>query len=141
MFSFSPVANGMLEIGIDIAWVKGSILLSIKPYYSMLSLKRWLMPLVCLASALTSRAVVPIVTPPTVTISSPTNGAAFNGTTCTGPVNVTLSFSATAAGPLKIKTLTATLDGNPLSFTPTGLGATTASGTAVASFTATGSHT
>jgi len=83
--------------------------------------------------------VVISVQPPTVSIASPASGSGYN-LPASGSVSVPYSFSAhTVYG--GISTLSATLDGTPVSFTPTGLGTATASGSGSFTLSAPGTHT
>ncbi len=86
-------------------------------------------------------SVAAITPPPSVAINSPFDGAVFQRIAGEPPTNVAFSFSALAgwAGG-KIDSLTATLDGAPLTSSVSGLGTSSAQGHATKSFSSGGVH-
>lgn len=83
--------------------------------------------------------VVVAVPAPTVAIATPAANASYTLSPA-GTVAVPYSFSSNIAYGT-IKTLTATLNGNPVSFTPAGLNTATATGTGTFNLTAAGTYT
>lgn len=82
--------------------------------------------------------VVLSVPPPTVAIASPVNGSTYT-LPASGPLSVPYSFSGHSfyGG---MRTLTATLNGQPVTFTPAGIGTLDATGTGNFSITTAGSY-
>ena len=84
--------------------------------------------------------IVGITPPPSVVINSPSAGAAYTHNTCASPLQVSLKFTGTTPYGT-ISSLTATLDGSPITLTTSGLGTALAVGTATLSPTTAGTHT
>jgi hypothetical protein len=78
--------------------------------------------------------------PPSITVASPTGNSTFSYTLGGAGASVPVSFSATSIYG-NITSLTATLDGNPVTLTTSGVGAATlATGSTTLTVAATGSH-
>jgi hypothetical protein len=77
--------------------------------------------------------------PPTVAISNPTPNASYSYTAGGSGVTVNATFTAVSAYG-GINSLTATLDGQPVAVTASGIGQLNASGTSVLQLTGAGSH-
>lgn len=82
--------------------------------------------------------VVTIYPPPTAGVALP-GGAVYTRVDCGGPASVLVNFTG-ASSALPITSLTATLDGSPIAFTPAGLGTETATGSASLGVSAAGLH-
>jgi hypothetical protein len=91
-------------------------------------------------SDVNSFSVVVTAPPPTVVINTPAPATTFTYRSGGAPVSVPYTFTATSnyGG---IRTLTATLNGAPISFTPVGLNSLVATGTTSFSFSTAGTHT
>ncbi len=84
--------------------------------------------------------VVPqvVLVPPLTNIITPTANQTFSGVTGNS-IPVTLTFNGTTTGD-GITSLTATLDGNAVTFNPSGLGTQLVTGTASVAYTTSGNH-
>jgi len=87
----------------------------------------------------TDFTVVVSVPPPTVTITTPSANASY-ALSSTGTVSVPYAFSSNIAYGT-IKTLTATLNGNPVTFAPGGLNTATATGSGTFNLSTAGTYT
>lgn len=79
--------------------------------------------------------------PPTISISAPLNGTVFTRTLGDPATVVPFSFTAIAGLGAAMTGLTATLDGNAITFASIGLGSPTATGTGSLSLTTPGTYT
>jgi hypothetical protein len=68
------------------------------------------------------------------------NGSVYGRVDCGAPASIPVNFAG-ASTALPVTSLTATLDGSPIAFTPVGLGTENATGAATLSVTAAGLHT
>ena len=78
--------------------------------------------------------------PPTVVINTPAPNAIFTYTTGGPALSVPFTFTGSSMGG-PITSLTATMDGNPVTFTTSGLNTLTANGATNLSFNSAGNHT
>lgn len=93
-----------------------------------------------MATATSSYVVRVSAPPPVVTISSPVSGATFAHRQGDPATIVTVDFSAISSFG-GIRTLTATIDGVPQTFVPSGIGTLEAKGTLHLPYTSAGAHT
>jgi hypothetical protein len=77
---------------------------------------------------------------PTVTISQPANGTVFTRIANSAPTAVPFTFTAVANAGFTISAVTATLNGSPVTFTPSGLNTANAGGTGTLSISTPGTY-
>jgi hypothetical protein len=83
--------------------------------------------------------VVTIYPPPTAGVTLP-GGSVYTRVDCGGPASVVVDFTGSSTA-LPISSLTATLDGSPITFAASGLGTEDATGTATLGVSTAGLHT
>ncbi|MDP2138091.1 MAG: hypothetical protein Q8J74_09565 [Candidatus Didemnitutus sp.] len=95
------------------------------------------------ATATTTFTVVETipVPPPTITITQPVHGSVITRVAGSPATLVPFNFTALAGSGFTISTVSATFNGNPVTFTPSGIGTGTASGAGNLSVSAPGTYT
>lgn len=78
--------------------------------------------------------------PPTVVINTPPVNSTYNYVQGSAALSIPMTFTGTSRG-TGITTLSATLDGNPITVTPSGIGSLTANGASTLSVNTGGTHT